>query len=359
MPLLDRDTMRLFYGGQEYTSLYMGGTLAWQKPVSTQRVVNMDVPFLGIAAPRNELAAGGTAWLDAFVTAGAKAVRFDFYFDQIQQSQGAAYTWSSVETLVSGARSRGLHVLGILTGPRAGAGQLYSNVADRQAFADFAAAAAERYRGQVDYWAIYNEPNHGKMSAENYCELLKLAGPAVKEGNPAAFVVGPNMSSEPNPTSGLYTNNAAFMSALYSSGANVHYDAIGFHPYTYPYWPDEPDSFTGWNQLKNVIRSAMVNNGEGHKKIWLTEVGYPSGPTTASGNGQWYTQAYQRDVLDLYLNEYKTMPYVGPMFWYSWQDRAGQAGTEDFFGIRTPAGANKTAYSRFQFHAQSFPALTA
>lgn len=357
MPLLDRTKLRIFRGNEEFTALYSGGKLSWRKPTAQQRVVNMDRKLLGLAVPRNDLSVGGTAWLDAMVTAGAKAIRFDFYFDQIQTTQGGAYTWNSVDSLVTAARARGLHILGILTGTRAGAGQAYDNAADRTAFAQFAAAAVTKYKGVVDYWAIYNEPNNGKMSAANYTALLQAVGPAIRAASPVAFIVGPNMSSVAGPTTGLFTNNAEFLNTIYDAGAHVHFDALAFHPYTYPYWPDEPDAFLGWNQLKNVLRPLMVSRGDGAKKIWLTEVGYPSGPTAID---EWYTEDYQRDVLDLYLDEYKTaaLDYCGPMFWYSWQDRAELDSTEDFFGLRRPDEVNKPAYTRFQAHATSFPALT-
>jgi hypothetical protein len=54
-------------------------------------------------------------------------------------------------------------------------------------------------------------------------------------------------------------------------------------------WPDNPGS-AGWSDHRSFyfrrvedIRAVMVENGEGHKPIWLTEFGWSSTSTPAPG----------------------------------------------------------------------------
>ncbi|MEJ7716381.1 MAG: hypothetical protein WKF40_12155 [Thermoleophilaceae bacterium] len=81
------------------------------------------------------------------------------------------YDWSATDRLVALARAKGVKLLLTVTGP----GPYFSSENPRKCkrlpctykpktreFQDFAAAAATRYRGKADYYAIWNEPNIGK-----------------------------------------------------------------------------------------------------------------------------------------------------------------------------------------------------
>ena len=81
------------------------------------------------------------------------------------------YNWASTDRLVSLARANGIRVMMTVTGP----GPFFSSSSPRRCrslpctyrpkpseFGAFAAAAAKRYRGQVDYYSIWNEPNLGE-----------------------------------------------------------------------------------------------------------------------------------------------------------------------------------------------------
>jgi len=81
------------------------------------------------------------------------------------------YDWSATDRLVALARAKGVKLLLTITGP----GPYFSSENPRKCrrlpctykpktkeFEGFAAAAAKRYRGKADYYAIWNEPNIGK-----------------------------------------------------------------------------------------------------------------------------------------------------------------------------------------------------
>ena len=82
------------------------------------------------------------------------------------------YDWAATDRLVQLARANGIRVLMAVTGP----GPLFMSSSPGRCrevpypyrpkpseFGAFAAAVAKRYRGKVDYYSIWNEPNIGKV----------------------------------------------------------------------------------------------------------------------------------------------------------------------------------------------------
>ena len=54
------------------------------------------------------------------------------------------------------------------------------------------------------------------------------------------------------------------------------FDALGYHPYSYPY---PPMYKADWNTFYRTpaVHALMVKHGDGAKRIWGTEAGYPTG----------------------------------------------------------------------------------
>jgi hypothetical protein len=83
------------------------------------------------------------------------------------------YDWALTDRLINLAKANGMRVLVTITGP----GPVFSSSQPSRCrgrgpciwkpkpseFGGFAAAVARRYRGKVDYYSIYNEPNLGKI----------------------------------------------------------------------------------------------------------------------------------------------------------------------------------------------------
>ncbi len=82
------------------------------------------------------------------------------------------YDWSLTDRLINLAKANGMQVLVTVTGP----GPVFSSSQPRRCrrgpciwkpkpseFGGFAAAVARRYRGKIDFYSIYNEPNLGKI----------------------------------------------------------------------------------------------------------------------------------------------------------------------------------------------------
>ena len=82
-------------------------------------------------------------------------------------------------------------------------------------------------------------------------------------------------------TNGTNIDPRTWVTGLYSNGAQPYFDAIGHHPYTWPYPPYQnaamaPGSFVPnqWNSMIQTLdmRATMLRHGDVDKQIWATEV---------------------------------------------------------------------------------------
>lgn len=336
------------------------GSATWYAPAPAfTGKAELNSKTFGMAVPRNVLENGGDAMMATIASTGASAVRFDFYLDIIMDGSGGLLYWWSVDDLVASARSHGLQVLGVFNGWAPGTqSELYDTPSSRADYATVAGAAADRFKGVVDHWAIHNEPNLGKMTPENYTLVLIEASNAIRNANPDAFIVGANLSGVSAPTSGLVYNNVDWLERMYASGAKGYYDAIGFHPYTYPWLPNDPEYFTAWNQLVDYFRPAMIAGGESHIPVWVTEFGAPT-----SGGGDQFsidrnTEPNLVEAVNQYAAKANALSWIKPTFWYTLQDFGGLAtDTENWFGLYRPDGTPKDAVAAYKAVADATPRL--
>jgi hypothetical protein len=199
-----------------------------------------DSPF-GINTALRPEAPQLNARLEAMQRAGIKWGRQDFTWRRIERQPGV-YDWQPYDRLVEACRKHGILLLGDLAyapkfhDPRSPEGA--------DAYAAFARAAAQHYRGRIVHWQIWNEPNGGfwQGTPEQYARLLAGAGKAIHEANPQAKVLGLNM---------------AFCDVLWAEKIlkRVPYgcfDIACFHPYRPPSAPE--DRFDWWT-LDQYVKS--------------------------------------------------------------------------------------------------------
>jgi hypothetical protein len=77
-------------------------------------------------------------------------------------------------------------------------------------------------------------------------------------------------------------------------------------------------------QVKSM-HQVMADNGDGGKSIWCTEYGEPTSAVD---------EATQADYIRDFINKWRTLPFTGPVYIYSTQDRnTGSASDQDTFGV--------------------------
>jgi hypothetical protein len=215
------------------------------------------------------------------------------------------------------------------------------------AFARFAGQVAARYAPTgVRTFEIWNEPNNAgfwspKPNPAAYTADLKAAYASIKRADRSAFVVSGGLAPEAN--DGTNINAITFLRDMYAHGAKGSFNAVGYHPYSYPALPDSYQSWSGWSQMGQTrpsIRSVMTSHGDSRKEVWITEVGAPSGGPDGVG------QAAQGADLSQAIANTRNTSWIGGLYLYSWQDHGtGRATSENWFGLVTVAGAHKAAYA--------------
>jgi hypothetical protein len=110
-----------------------------------------------------------------------------------------AYNWTGYDALIREAAARGIRVQLTLTGPApawaTGNHRLGHYMPKSSAFRAFASAAAEHFRGTVDRYSIWNEPNYVRWLSpldrgpKVYRALYVAAYAAIKRADPGAQVL--------------------------------------------------------------------------------------------------------------------------------------------------------------------------
>src|SRR5207237_989190 len=142
--------------------------------------------------------------LDGVRALGATWIRVDVNWAVIQERGRRSYRWGSFDRVVRAARARGLNVLAaILYTPRwarPSGGSGVTPPANLDDYAAFARSTARHYRRiGVAAYEIWNEPNIADFWAPGpdparYVQMLRLAYPAIKAGDPSATVVSAGLS---------------------------------------------------------------------------------------------------------------------------------------------------------------------
>jgi hypothetical protein len=188
------------------------------------------------------------------------------------------------------------------------------NAADQ--YAEYAANVArlcQELQASCTY-ELWNEQNMARYwfpraDPAGYATLVKAAYPAIKKIDPEAIVLLGGLSpSATEPENGNYAP-ADYMAELYDHGIKDSFDAIATHPY---------DNLDQTKQIHEI----MVRHGDGGKQIWATEVGAKDGQVQ-------YTAATTVDRFNELLEEWRSLSWTGPFFWYSWHDSDGTHGLVD------------------------------
>jgi polysaccharide biosynthesis protein PslG len=311
-------------------------------------------PRYGIADPYfvGETAGTQASQVDAMKAIGITSLRFDADWDSVQHAGPGAFDWASLDRAVSSARTAGLSVDLTIYGcpPWAASASTRGDPSPTPAspalYARWAAEVAARYAPKgVNTFEIWNEPNNAlfwppRANPSAYTADLVAAYSAIKAVDPSAFVISGGLA--PEPTDGKNMSAIDFLKTMYADGAEDSFDALGYHPYSFPALPQTYEPWSAWSQMAQThpsIRSVMASNGDGGKPIWITEFGAPTGGPRGVG------EAAQAAALTQAIADTKATSWIGALYIYTWQDKNTDPGAhQDWFGLLTAGGSRKPAY---------------
>jgi hypothetical protein len=292
--------------------------------------------------------------LSADHLARARWLRIDINWAAIQNGGPNSYSWGATDRVVRRAAACGMHVLGgIVYTPRwdrpSGASANYGP--NPAAYARFAATAVRHYsRLGVSAYEIWNEPNsptfwQPKPNPTWYTAVLKAAYRAIKSVDPWTVVL--TGGTAPAPTRGESYSPVDFLKDIYADGGRGYFDAVGHHPYCWPAFPGAPHRWSAWYEMYGTqpsLRSVMIANGDGAKKIWATEFGAP----TDGPRGTYVSKAQQARMVIRAYRLFSHYSWAGPLFFFQGRDQGTNRGSdENFFGFLSHSFRPKPSYAAY------------
>ncbi|GAB3704835.1 hypothetical protein GCM10027592_36640 [Spirosoma flavus] len=210
---------------------------------------------------------------------------------RVEREKGK-YDWGWLDESVDGLVSRGVkpffNVSYGNTNYQAGEVGFYPSAADpvaNAAWQKFVVAVAKRYKGKVQHYEIWNEPNltgfwkPDKPDPKKYVQLVRETAPLIRKNNPDAIIVGGVVSRMP----------ITYVQELFKAGLGDLIDIFSFHPYT-----TLPEAYT---ERTKALRQ-FIDQYNPKIKIWQGENGFPSDPNSTGfiGEGPW-TETIQAKVM--------------------------------------------------------------
>jgi hypothetical protein len=331
--------------------------------------------------------------------AGFKWIRQEFAWEDIEihgkgdfedrRHQPAKSAWAKYDHIVDLAEKYDLRIMARLSNPPAWTRALTNTVGpfappdDLADFGDFVETLVTRYRGRIPTYQIWNEPNiypewgEYPINAAAYVALLKEGYSRVKGVDPQAIVVMGALAAtievdrvrryDPNgwPASPGGLSDVLFLQQMYDAGAAPYFDVLAMQGYGL--WSGPTDRRMQPRVLNFsrplYVRDVMVRNGDAHKAIWLSELGWNSVPpdsdlpplygrVTLEQQARYAALAYQRLEAE--------WPWLGVGFYWFFKqadDRERDSNAQYYFRLVEPDFRPLPVYAALKAQAHRPPLL--
>ncbi len=155
--------------------------------------------------------------------------------------------------------------------------------ADFQDYGDFMAALAERYKGRVSHFQIWNEPNlaHEWGTApdpKGYVDLLRVGYESLKAVDPDIQVLSAPLAItlERSPRALV---ELEYLDQMYQHGAFDYFDIMSANAYGLEFPPTaDPDPEVLNFRRVELLHEVMERNGDTDKAVWFNEYGWNASP---------------------------------------------------------------------------------
>jgi len=310
----------------------------------------------GLRAPKEEWARDAA---DA-KRLGMGVARFNADAWDILEPRPGVYDWRSLDRAVEALSAENVEILFTLpisnsrNSPRRGpvkvngtlrvhgrfvkaegiVGPTHFPARDTEEIKRLARAVAERYKGRIRTYEVWNEPDFalfwkGAPDAAEYAALLKAVSPEIRAADPGARILMGGLA---------FPAESEWFDRFLAEGAAPFFDAVNIHVY--------PAYSTLDAALANV-RAVMAARGVS-KPVWITE--------TSSTGG--YFDSRDREAEERKKAAYLTETYaqalsepgVEKIFWHTLRNPGRDAGMpRDFdFGLMTGGGAPLPALQAYR-----------
>jgi hypothetical protein len=258
--------------------------------------------------------------LDRVAASGVRWVRVDVLWSWVEPEPDR-FEWALYDAVADAAAVRGL--------------RLYATISDTPAWAtdgpagrgvprsaadwyDICYRAAARYRGRIDHWGMWNEPNGERFWAggrSDYIDVvLKPGAAAVRAASPTARVCGPELAH-------LQSRDWDTWLRTVLKRASADLDVVTHHIY-----PDGASSRSVVDLLARgssypwdppSVRRVLAEAGWLGKPFWLTETGCTGG---ATGSGEPAQAAFVGNLSQALFGPGRSVAWVHKVFFYELAD---------------------------------------
>ncbi len=268
---------------------------------------------------------------------GVYWIRQQIAWEDLQDQSGAIY-WAELDDIVRDVHNADMNMLlSVVRSPgwaTPDGGNGMPAPEHFGTFASFMGQMAERYRGRVQAYQVWNEPNlavenGGRVANANYyVDLLAVTYDAIKAADPYAIVVSGSPSATETNKPDEAVSDVTFVRQMLAN-PNFRADVIGAHPGGQNNPPDargpgDPGNDPGWDNSGEfyfrrieAIRQAMVDSGYADRQIWLTEFGWATTNNTPGyeyGADNTFDEQAQYIVRAFEIGRYEWAPWMGAMF---------------------------------------------
>ncbi len=320
--------------------------------------------------------------LAAIKSAGFGFIREQVAWQEFERGQKNSYwderwqrsSWTNLDRLVRLVQEYGLQMVARVDYPPDWAlppGQTWhaSPPADFADYGDFVYTLASRYRGQIKYYQVWNEPNltiewgQKPVDPAEYVRLLRVAYQRIKEADPQAVVIAAALAPtiEQGP---LNLSDLDYLRQMYEAGAKDYFDIASVNPYGLRSGPDDRSLAADDTNFSRPIqaREIMVQYGDAAKPIWASETGwcalppeYPLPPeygrTTLAQQGAYTARGYERVL--------REWPWLGAMFLWHFRMVDNRLASQQayYFGILGDDFSANPVYEDLKAAASAPPLL--
>jgi hypothetical protein len=302
-------------------------------------------------------------------TGGVESVRVSIDWSLSQPVRNAQIQWEGTDAVVESAARAGVSVLPVLYGaptwavpkarvPGGGGSTVAAHLpvsgSALTGWKAFLGQAVERYGPGGTFWAthpgvpvkpiriwqVWNEPNFkyfvARPNPTEYGKLVSASYAALRAEDPGAKVVLAGLFGQPSGArtkagkhTGINWYASDFVERMYqtSPGIRAKFNAVALHPYTAEY--------RGLTPQIEELRKVLTHFHDGHKGLWITELGWSSGPKARNNS---FAKGPSGQVTQLngafnLLKRKQSAWNVRSVYWFSVDDLPGACNFCDGTGL--------------------------
>jgi hypothetical protein len=307
-------------------------------------------------------------------------------WEELEPNPGQ-YNLDQLDQTVNMLSANGFKVLlSVVTAPRwARPGNTNFGVAgppeNPQTLANFMAFLAQRYKGKVQAYEVWNEQNidgewgYEPFSVDRYMSILKASYQAIKAVDRGILVISGALTPAGTVSFGGHdyaVDDLWYLEEMYKRGLKNYCDGVGIHPSGFAHPPNVTvdDMFAGryapkpgdtrtthrsfyFKSTMLTYRNVMVVYGDSAKRLWPTEFGWASLDGLGVGpqpDREYYALNNQQEQASYIVEAFqwaRDRGWVGPMFLWNLNFATcnDAANEKSGFGILMPDWSPRLAYA--------------